>query len=109
MPRSIIDSSEEKLHFAGHETFPLRYGWLKKAYDAVRHEEEVGDNPGSIFNDERSIAEFGVGRNMVFSMKHWSLATGVLRAEDISGERSTKISIGPVGHLLFGEGHDAYL
>jgi hypothetical protein len=109
MPRSIIDSSEEKLHFAGHETFPLRYGWLKKAYDAVRREEEVGDIPGSIFNDERSIAEFGVGRNMVFSMKHWSLATDVLRAEDIPGGRNTKISTGPVGQLLFGEGHDPYL
>ena len=21
--------------FSGHETFPLRYGWLKKAYDRV--------------------------------------------------------------------------
>lgn len=109
MPRSIIDSSEEKLHFAGHETFPLRYGWLKKAYDAVRREEEVGDIPGSIFNDERSIAEFGVGRNMVLSMKHWSLATSVLSAEDIPGERNTKISTGPVGHLLFGEALDPYL
>lgn len=109
MPRSIIDSSEKKLHFAGHETFPLRYGWLKKAYDAVRWEEEVGEIPGSIFNDERSIAEFGVGRNMVFSMKHWSLTTSVLNAEDVPGERSTKISTGPVGHLLFGESLDPYL
>lgn len=109
MPRSIIDSSEERLHFAGHETFPLRYGWLKKAYDAVRREEEAGEIAGSIFNDERSIAEFGVGRNMVLSMKHWSLATGVLSAEDIPGERNTKISTGPAGHLLFGAGFDPYL
>lgn len=109
MPRSLIDNSEEKLQFAGHETFPLRYGWLKKAYDAVCDEEKSGDISGSIFNDERSIAEFGVGRNMVLSMKHWSLATSVLTAEEIPGERNTKISTGPVGHLLFGEGLDPYL
>ena len=24
---------------SGHETFPIRYGWLKKAYDAVRDTE----------------------------------------------------------------------
>nr|WP_166179458.1 DUF4007 family protein [Altererythrobacter segetis] len=109
MARSIIDSFEEKLHFAGHETFPLRYGWLKKAYDAVLREEEAGGVPGSIFNDERAIAEFGVGRNMVLSMKHWALATAVLIAEDVPGERNTKISTGLVGHLLFGESLDPYL
>ncbi len=53
MAKSIIDSSEEKLHFAGHETFPLRYGWLKKAYAAVVEEEKSGISPGSIFNDEK--------------------------------------------------------
>ena len=29
---------------SGHETFPIRYGWLKKAYDAVRDTEEQEDN-----------------------------------------------------------------
>lgn len=109
MAFSLLDSSEEKLHFAGHETFPLRYGWLKKAYDAIRIEEESDKILGSIFNDERSIAEFGVGRNMVLSIKHWSLATDVLSAEDIPGERNTRISTGRIGQLLFGESLDPYL
>lgn len=109
MTRSIIDRTDEKLHFAGHETFPLRYGWLKKAYDAVLREELAGEIPGSIFNDERAIAEFGVGRNMVLSMKHWAIATDVLRSEDVLGERGSRISTGPVGHLLFGEELDSYL
>ena len=26
--------------FSGHETFPLRYGWLKKVYDAATAVEE---------------------------------------------------------------------
>lgn len=109
MSRSLIDNTEEKLHFAGHETFPLRYGWLKKAYNAVASEEKSNKTAGSIFNDEAAIAEFGVGRNMVLSIKHWALSTGVLSSEDIPGERNAKISTGPVGDLLFGDNLDPYL
>ncbi|TCJ41263.1 DUF4007 family protein [Parafrankia sp. BMG5.11] len=109
MPRSIIDATEDKLHFAGHETFPLRYGWLKKAYDAVDAEQKAGLVPGSIFNDDKSIAVFGVGRNMVLSMKHWAIATGVLSSQDVKGERNARISTGPVGDLLFGHALDPYL
>lgn len=109
MAKSIIDSSEEKLHFAGHETFPLRYGWLKKAYDAVVEEEKSGISPGSIFNDEKSIAIFGVGRNMVLSMKHWAIATSVIISREIAGERNSRISTGMLGDILFGEGLDPYL
>lgn len=109
MAKSILDGSEEKLHFAGHETFPLRYGWLKKAYDAVALEEKHGEVTGSIFNDEKSIAVFGVGRNMVLSMKHWALATGILSSQDINGERNSRISKGVLGNILFGEECDPYL
>ena len=109
MAKSIIEGSEDKLHFAGHETFPLRYGWLKKAYDAVMSEEKIGKTPGSIFNDEKSIAVFGVGRIMVFSMKHWAVATGILSSQDIAGERNSRISTGHLGDVLFGEGLDPYL
>jgi hypothetical protein len=109
MAKSIIEDSEDKLHFAGHETFPLRYGWLKKAYDAVVSEEKLGKMPGSIFNDEKSIAVFGVGRNMVLSMKHWAVATGILSSQDVAGERNSRISMGHLGDVLFGEGLDPYL
>lgn len=109
MAKSIIDNSEGKLNFAGHETFPLRYGWLKKAYDQVALEEELGELPGTIFNDERAIAVFGVGRNMVFSMKHWAIATSVLSSQEVEGERNSRISRGPLGNILFGEGCDPYL
>ena len=34
---------------SGHETFPLRYGWLKKAHDAVRKSEDQADN-GEVFS-----------------------------------------------------------
>ena len=31
-----------KVQFAGHDTFPLRLLWLKKAYDAVRDGADKG-------------------------------------------------------------------
>lgn len=57
--------------FSGHETFPLRFTWPAKAVEAVR------EDPG-VFGSETAIATFGVGRNMVRSIRHWALATGVL-------------------------------
>ena len=68
-----------KLQFSGHETFPLRYGWLKKVYDAVRVCEEKGDDTKIVFSADDAIARFGVGKNMVVSMRYWALATGMLK------------------------------
>lgn len=34
--------------------------------------------PKSMFADERSIVRFGVGRNMVTSIRHWSVACGFM-------------------------------
>ena len=33
---------------SGHETFPLRYGWLKKAYDALSDSREPYSEAGSL-------------------------------------------------------------
>jgi hypothetical protein len=57
--------------FAGHETFPLRLLWLKKAFEAV----SAGAAAGT-FQEQDAIARFGVGRNMAVSMKYWALASG---------------------------------
>jgi hypothetical protein len=67
-------------HFSGHETFPLRQMWLKKAVDRVDADGVVTKDT---FSDEDAIAVFGVGRNMVSSIKHWALACNVLH-EDTS-------------------------
>lgn len=63
-------------HFSGHETFPLRQMWLKKVFErAVRG----GFIPKSTFTDSDAIAEFGVGKNMVASIRHWALACGLMK------------------------------
>lgn len=71
-------AANTKLQFSGHETFPLRYGWLKKVYDAVRACELKGTDTKIVFDVDDAIAQFGVGKNMVVSMRYWALASGVL-------------------------------
>jgi hypothetical protein len=65
----------EIAHFSGHETFPLRQMWLKKAVDRADRHWMVSKET---FSDDSAIATFGVGRNMVSSIKHWALACEVM-------------------------------
>lgn len=68
-------SNDQPVHFSGHETFPLRQMWLKKAYEQRK---ERGTIPKSTFTNASAIAEFGVGKNMVSSIRHWALASGMM-------------------------------
>jgi hypothetical protein len=88
--------------FSGHETFPLRYGWLNKAFDAVSSGHPSRN--GSLFSKDQAIAAFGVGKNMVSSIKHWALTSGIV-GEAEGGFRATEL-----GTLLMGtSGLDPYL
>ena len=91
-------------HFSGHQTFPLRYGWLKKVFDRVAETEEHPKNQAACW-DEEAIARFGVGKNMVASMRHWAKATGMVRELTGRSVQTTKL-----GKLLFGPtGFDPYM
>ena len=104
MRRGPLFRDEYRPRLSGHETFPLRYGWLKKAFDAVEDSPDA-TSAKSIFLADDAIARFGVGKNMVASIRHWAKATGVLdEATILDGPPST-----PLGRLLFGEeGIDPY-
>ena len=105
MPRGPLYQDGYRPQFAGHETFPLRYGWLKKAFDAVQATES-GDDNKSVFTGADAIAKFGVGKNMVASMRHWAMASGVLSEPD--GRQ--RIETTPLGRLFFGnDGIDPYM
>lgn len=106
--RSLLDRPDARVQVAGHETFPCRYGWLKKIYDAVREAQAVDlERVLAVFNPNHAIADFGVGKNMVASMRHWSIACGVLSAS-IRGGRTELLSTSAIGDLIFGGG-DPYL
>ncbi len=62
---------DSKGQFAGHETFPLRLLWLKKAFDAIGSGVDA-----RTFQEQDAITRFGVGRNMAVSMRYWALASG---------------------------------
>ena len=85
---------------SGHETFPVRYGWLKKAYDAVRDTEESQDDNRHVFAGPDAIARFGVGKNMVASMRHWATVTGII--DDNPDHR--RIFTTPLGRQVFSDG-----
>lgn len=90
--------------FSGHETFPLRYGWLKKAFDRVAETEDQADNRAACWDDD-AIARFGVGKNMVASMRHWAKAARVIDEPGINSVRTTEL-----GRLIFSpKGLDPYM
>ena len=91
------------VHFSGHETFPLRQMWLKKAFDQA---EAGGRVPKAAFSDDNAIASFGVGKNMVSSIRHWALACDVLRD---SGNDPKFFEISPTAiEVLRDDGLDPY-
>ena len=81
--------------FSGHETFPLRYGWLKKAFDCVAETEDKPDNRAACWDDD-AIARFGVGKNMVASMRHWAKAARIIKESGPNAVLTTKL-----GRMLF--------
>jgi hypothetical protein len=108
MGRGVIYEPGFKPQFSGHETFPIRYGWLKKVFDAVDRRSKDPDNK-TVFLADEAIANFGVGKNMVSSMRYWSIATRII--EDRSrGNFKGPYSITPFGRALFSDGGwDPYL
>ncbi len=67
------------MKFSGHETFPVREGWLHKGLKLL------GDN-ASLFSDDQVADHLGVGRNMAKSIKHWLHVTGL---SELSGSESS--------------------
>lgn len=102
MTNHDVYSNKLKVQFSGHETFPLRHGWLKKAYDAVS-----SDGPkatSEIFKGPEAIVRFGVGKNMALAIRYWALACGIIE------EESDKIYTTAFGDFLLGSnGKDPYL
>lgn len=106
MVRGPLFQNDYRPQLSGHETFPLRYGWLKKVFDAIDATEGQDENK-SVFLDDDSIARFGVGKNMVASMRHWGNVTGVI--EESQG--SNLIRTTELGQKIFNKnsGLDPYM
>lgn len=58
------------MRFGGHQTFPIRDGWLHKGLKNLKEAPER-------LTDEHAADWLGVGRNMAKSINHWLIATGL--------------------------------
>jgi hypothetical protein len=75
----ILGNTEiAKYTFSGHDSFHCRQLWLKKGYDFVQE--------GNHFNDEDSVVQLGVGKNMVSSIRFWLKAFNIIDNSDIITE-----------------------
>lgn len=100
---SITKHSDHDFHFSGHETFTLRHLWLKKVCDFADSNFMLDKH---IFSDDFAISRFGVGKNMVSSIKHWALACGII--DEFESKSHFKLS--ELGKLIFLEnGLDPYV
>lgn len=92
----MIRFDRSDVAFGRHQTFPLRYGWLSKAFRAVEQDPRI-------LRSDAAIAELGVGKNMVESMAYWLRACRVIEAP-------TEVTPTELGKLLFAhDGADPYL
>ena len=83
----------KKYTFSGHESFFCKSLWLKKGYDAVKD--------GMNFNSPDAVAQLGVGKNMVSSIRYWMKSFGLLNDNGLTS----------LAHYLFDDefGKDPYI
>ncbi len=73
-----------KIRLQGHEKFALREGWLNKGLIIVK------EKPG-IFQSDEAPDVFGIGNNMVKSLRYWLKAFGLISEAPGKGASLTKI------------------
>lgn len=98
--------------FAGHETFAPRFGWLRKAYEAVKDGGTGSDGSYSgAFLTPTAPVDLGVGKNMVNAIRYWAQAFGLTEEDRIDTKsRARYAKATEQAHWLFGEnGVDPWL
>ncbi len=91
----------KKPSFSGHESFPLRYAWLKKGYDALKRD-------AAVFSQEGAMTDLGVGKNMVRSIRHWGVVCGLWDARPET--RGRDLAPTALGDALLGpDGWDPFM
>jgi hypothetical protein len=79
--------------YGQHQSFYLRDRWLNKA---IRH---LGED-SRFFYDKQAFEKIGLGKNMVQSLRYWSIATGVVE-EIFNEERKKTHLITDFGKIIY--------
>ncbi len=95
------------LKFSGHQTFPVRYGWIFKIIKEIKAQKSIN----SSLNIEEQMISMGMGKNMVLSVRHWVKVLNLIKP---SNQDRIEYELNDVAVLLFGqdindEGKDLYL
>lgn len=91
------------LKFSGHQTFPIRYGWIYKIIQEV----VKGESLSSQSNIEQQMQSMGMGKNMVLSVRHWIRALNLVICID---NKKQTYQLTSLAEQLFTHknGHTAY-
>lgn len=87
------------MKFRAHETFFLRKGWLNKGLKQVKRKADVFTD-----REENPMDIFGIGANMVKSLRYWLQVTGLTK-ENTSGKRFQQFT--ELGEIIYQ--NDKYL
>jgi len=96
-----------KPKFTGHDTFPLRHGWLFKATNLIKNNELISTSENE--QAARTIEILGVGKNMVNAIRYWAEVSKVVETRIFNSISVQEIT--PLGSYIFDSlsGHDPYL
>lgn len=83
--------------FGRHETFPLRYAWLTKGFEAITERPDIFSEP------DQAMVRLGVGRNMVSAIQYWMQAARLVEFTEREAAPT------PLGEVLLGDQGDRYL
>lgn len=81
------------MKFRGHETFPIRKGWLNKGIKNIKADPSV-----FVSKENNPMDVLGIGANMVKALRYWLQATN-LTSEPNTGKRDQTIT--NIGELIF--------
>lgn len=83
--------------FGRHETFPLRYSWLTKGYEALV------EHPDLFAHPDLAMVKLGVGRNMVSAILYWLQAARLVEYAD------GRTTLTTLGKTILGDEGDRFL
>lgn len=79
----------DKIKMKGHESFSIREGWLTKGLIEV-------SNNSKVFSEKDQTDIFGIGTNMVKSLKYWLQATSL-----INDNKKNEYVLSKLGQLIY--------
>lgn len=97
---STLSIESSNLKFSGHQTFPIRYGWIYKIIQEVIKDHSLSSKE----NIEDQMISMGMGKNMVLSVRHWIRTLNLVTCTD---KKTQKYELTDLAKKLF-VGDDAY-